>query len=193
MEPEFSRKEYREDSALARGLKIGNRHAWGKFYDQYAAALVRFIMMRQQCHKDVAEDVAQDAIVVAMERIATYDPRRGSLWAWLCGIAVNKSRESLRTRNRDSRLHERVKGRLPLQGCRTGSESADALDALILLDPRHQEILGLKYVDGYSVREIAERLGKSEKAVESRLTRARAAFRKAHERREEQTIGREEK
>lgn len=193
MEPEFSREEYREDSALARGLKIGNRHAWGQFYDQYAAALFRFVMTRQECHKDVAEDVAQDVIVVAMERIATYDPRRGSLWAWLCGIAVNKSRESLRTRNRDSRLQERVKGRLSFQGCRTGSESADALDALILLDPRHQEILSLKYVDGYSVREIAERLGLSEKAVESRLTRARSAFRKAHERREEQTIGREEK
>jgi DNA-directed RNA polymerase specialized sigma24 family protein len=39
-----------------------------------------------------------------------------------------------------------------------------------------------KYIDGLSVREMADRLGRTEKAVESVLFRARAAFRTLFER-----------
>lgn len=184
MELELSREEYREDRALARGLKAGNRRAWSQFYDRYAAPLFRFVLGRVDGQADVAADVAHDVIVVAMERIATYDPRRGSLWAWICGIAVNKSRESLRTRTRDHKLQERIQSHPTLGPSQPGPEDADALVVLAPLNPRHQEVLSLKYVDGYGVREIAQQLGLSEKAVESRLTRAREAFRRVHDGRE---------
>ncbi len=50
------------------------------------------------------------------------------------------------------------------------------LDAL---PGRYGEALEWKYIDGLSVREIAERLTLSEKAAESVLTRARESFREA--------------
>lgn len=51
-----------------------------------------------------------------------------------------------------------------------------ALDRL----PRHYgDALEWKYIDGFSVREIASRLSIGEKAAESLLTRARFAFRDA--------------
>ena len=44
--------------------------------------------------------------------------------------------------------------------------------------PEHYtELLEEKYMDGLSVREMAERRRTSEKAIESALTRARAKFR----------------
>jgi RNA polymerase sigma-70 factor, ECF subfamily len=189
LEEKLSPKEYREDRTLARGLKAGNRQAWSQFYGRYAASLFRFLVRRMDGHADVAADIAQDVIVVAMERIGTYDPRRGSLWAWLCGIAVNKSRESRRSRSRDYNLQERIKSQPAVEHCQPDLEAADGLDALVALNPRYQEVLRLKYVDGYTVREIAERLGQREKAIESRLTRARDAFRKAHEEPEPQPTG----
>ena len=50
--------------------------------------------------------------------------------------------------------------------------------AMASLQPAYRLVLDLKYVSGLSVKEIAERLQKTPKAVESSLTRAREAFQK---------------
>jgi RNA polymerase sigma-70 factor (ECF subfamily) len=47
------------------------------------------------------------------------------------------------------------------------------------LPERYGEVLEWKYVDGQSVKSIAARLGVSDKATESLLSRAREAFREA--------------
>jgi len=45
------------------------------------------------------------------------------------------------------------------------------------LPPRYAVVLEWKYTDGLSMKEISDRMGVSAKAVESLLSRARAAFR----------------
>jgi RNA polymerase sigma factor (sigma-70 family) len=45
--------------------------------------------------------------------------------------------------------------------------------ALLCLSPEHRDALLQKYIDGWSVAAIAERTGRTAKAVESLLTRAR--------------------
>jgi DNA-directed RNA polymerase specialized sigma24 family protein len=49
--------------------------------------------------------------------------------------------------------------------------------ALARIDESYKRVLTLRYLEGRPVRAIAEMLGESEPAVESRLTRAREAFR----------------
>lgn len=49
--------------------------------------------------------------------------------------------------------------------------------ALARLVPRDSEILLLKYIEGWSYRELADHLGVSESAAEARLHRARARLR----------------
>ena len=78
-----------------------------------------------------------------------------SLWLWSGSARTDRARDALEAENPNGML------------------------ALALLHPRHQEVLQLKYIDGLSVRETADRLQTTEKAVESRLTRARESFRKA--------------
>ena len=59
------------------------------------------------------------------------------------------------------------------------AESVDlAARALASIAPADREVLTLKYGEGWSYREIANRLGISEKAVESRLDRARQRMRR---------------
>ena len=50
--------------------------------------------------------------------------------------------------------------------------------AMASLRPAYRVVLHLKYASGLSVKEIADRIGKTPKAVESTLTRAREAFQK---------------
>lgn len=175
-------EERREDRVLARRLRAGNQKAWCQFYGMYASPLYRFALSRLNGSKHIAADVTQDAIVVALKRISTYDSGKGSLWSWVCGITVNICREAWRARTRDSVLEERLKERhRTLSGSADPDGAPDVLHYLVSLNPRYQDVLRLKYMEERSVREMAKQLGLSEKAVESRLTRAREAFRRARE------------
>jgi RNA polymerase sigma-70 factor (ECF subfamily) len=60
-------------------------------------------------------------------------------------------------------------------------ERAAVLSALTSLRGEQQLALTLRHLDGLSVREIGELLGRSAKATESLLARARDAFRKAYQ------------
>jgi RNA polymerase sigma factor (sigma-70 family) len=63
----------------------------------------------------------------------------------------------------------------PLEVVETKNRVHRALDAL---PERQRIVLEWKYLDGLSVREMAERLGETEKAIESVLYRARREFRR---------------
>jgi RNA polymerase sigma-70 factor (ECF subfamily) len=49
--------------------------------------------------------------------------------------------------------------------------------ALLCLSPEHRDVLLKKYLEGHSVAEIADRTGRTAKAVESLLSRARERLR----------------
>jgi len=100
--------EAQQDRRLAKALLKGKLRAWAEFYDLYAAALYRFVLARVNGDQEFAADITHDAIVLAVERIRRFDARKGRLWSWLCGIAVNKIREGRRSAARDAQLAERL-------------------------------------------------------------------------------------
>jgi RNA polymerase sigma factor (sigma-70 family) len=66
-----------------------------------------------------------------------------------------------------------------METAETRARVAAVMDAL----PDDQRLaLEWKYVEGLSVRDIADRMGRSEKGAEATLYRARNAFREAFER-----------
>jgi len=175
----------KDDRRLARSLKRGKQSGWRDFYEMYAEPLYRFVLARVRGRRETAEELTQQAIVLCVEQIGKFDVRKGSLWAWLCGIAVNKIREDGRAALREGNaLRERA--RVSPAACDPGKidEQRDQLVEMTLssLNPRYQEVLRAKYAEGLSVKSIAVTLGVSEKAVESRLTRSRDAFRNEYER-----------
>lgn len=173
-------EERRQDRALAAGLKAGRSASWDEFYALYAPPLFRFVLGRSGGDALRAEDILQDAIVVAVQNIRRYDPAKGTLWNWLCGIAVNKVRETARASLRESPIRSDRETPCAFMPPSPDGRSSDLLAALVLLHPRYQEVLILKYIEDRTVREIAQLLDASEKATESRLTRAREALRAAY-------------
>lgn len=92
---------------------------------------------------------------------------------------MNKIRECQRDAAQAAKLQERLRDGDRCRKCTLGDE-ANAHDVKLVLselNPRHQEVLIHKYVEGQSMKDIAKAIGISEKAVESRLTRGREAFR----------------
>lgn len=117
----------------------------------------------------------------AARQLRRFDPARGSFSDWIGGIVRKVMLAEVRKWRRYRHRHRSLEGvpepgRIPAQA--TGEAEA-VVRALAELPAEYEEILRAKYLDGQSVREIAEVLRISPKAVESRLTRARAAFRMA--------------
>jgi RNA polymerase sigma-70 factor (ECF subfamily) len=135
--------------------------------------------------RDVAEDVVQDALVKACERIAQW---RGesSLSTWLYRITYTTALDALRRSER--RPFEQADA-LAAEGAAGGSEEegdwqttedniARMRRALDELPPLDRTMVALFYLDERSVRDVAAICGRSEANVKTRLHRAR---RRLHE------------
>lgn len=178
-----------EDAQLRDSILAGDRVAADGFFRRQLEPLYEFVHYRVGRERALAEDLVQETFVTAFERLAGFDAR-SSLHTWLCGIARNKIREHRRKRqprriedilaDSDADIDAILAGveREPLPDwVLEREETAELVGAtLSCLSPDYREALVSKYVDGLTVAQIGARAGKTEKAAESRLQRARLAF-----------------
>ena len=136
----------------------------------------------------VAEDLTSETFLAAADAVLHRPPADLTV-AWLIGIARHKLADHWRRRAREERLLIAVDAE-PIPPDDEWDVRLDAIVArrtLAALGPHHQGALTLRYVDGLPVREVAACLGRTEKATEVLLVRARAAFRTEYELREEES------
>ncbi|HVC95460.1 MAG TPA: sigma-70 family RNA polymerase sigma factor [Pirellulales bacterium] len=173
-----------EEHALRDAVLAGHEAAWRALYERSFDAVYAFVYHRvgRQSHR--ADEVVQEAWLVAVRRIASFDPARGSFESWLKGIAENVLKNQRRRWTRDARS-------LPLEACRAENTTPNEertlevreLVALVFtaLPGRYQDVLRAKYQEQLSVADIAARSGGTPKSIESLLSRARESFRNAYE------------
>ena len=180
------------DQQLVERLLRGDARAFDQFFNEYYPKLFRFVKRRLPEDPAAAEDVAQATLCRALESLRTW---RGeaALMTWLCTLC----RRELSARWRDARhfaaapvlAEDDPEIRAALESL-LAAEGSDPLllagqqelrvticAALDYLPPPYADILEWKYVRDMSVADIALRLGRSAKATESLLTRARESFR----------------
>jgi RNA polymerase sigma factor (sigma-70 family) len=87
------------DEALVAGLANGDREAALVLVRRYQARLFGLALAITR-DRGTAEEAAQDAFVKAWRYAASYDPRRGSVAAWLLSIARNAALDQARARGR---------------------------------------------------------------------------------------------
>ncbi|MEO8064189.1 MAG: sigma-70 family RNA polymerase sigma factor [Pseudomonadota bacterium] len=180
------------DQDLVGRLLRGERPAFDLFFNEYYPKLYRFVRRRMPRDASGAEDIAQATLCRALESLRSY---RGeaALMTWLCTIC----RREMSARWQENRAYadaaplaeDDPQIRSALDSL-LAAEQADPLlatnreqvrdsirAALDYLPAPYADILEWKYVREMSVAEIAARLGRTPKATESLLTRAREAFR----------------
>lgn len=178
-----------DDLAIRNRILDGDRAEAEAFVRRHLDALYEFVHYRVGGNRALAEDVVQDTLLVALERLTAFDGR-SSLHTWLCGIAKNKIRAHRKKRRPvlvedlleeadpeiDAILAAIDREPLP-EWVLERAETQELVGAtLSSLPPDYREVLVDKYLEGLSVGEIAARRGKGAKAAESRLHRARLAF-----------------
>jgi len=176
-----------EAAPVAVGSEVLVRAAAGEvdaareLLDEVGATLYGFVFARVGGHVGAAEDLIQETLLEACRSAHTY---RGesSRSTWICAIA----------RRRIARYYEKERreevARAGLSLVPTDDEPDDlaiteledrdeVIRALGRLSVSHRQVLVLKYLDGRSVAEIADELGRSAVQVQSLLQRARENLR----------------
>lgn len=151
---------------------------------------LRTVIRTRVGEPQAVDEVLQEVLLAAIaQRAPVADPCK--LPAWLYRLAVRQTLLYRRKQGRQRKLTGRYAQRLGAGNGNGRHAEGDPLDwlladerrrqvrtALERLAPRDREALLLKYEESWSYRQIAERLGVSESAVESRLHRARGALRR---------------
>jgi RNA polymerase sigma-70 factor, ECF subfamily len=160
---------------------VGDEVAFRAWYDDAMPRVYRYLNTRCGGDQSLAEELTQQAFVEAVRRRQRFGGR-SDLVTWLIAIARNKLFDHYRRHGRDMRRHDRL-----IDVHRSGAdlewddnEERDAIHmALATLPPDQRLVLLLHYLDDLSVRDVAAAIGRSEKATESLLVRARITFRRA--------------
>jgi RNA polymerase sigma-70 factor, ECF subfamily len=162
-------------TAQADARALTQRRAdFSALYEQHAVEVYRYVHRRCR-DRALAEDVTQDAFLAAVRSVD--DPATITA-GWLIQVARNRLLDVLRRQ-------ARYEGKLRLVGGRevVADEPAVVVGRLRMtaaleeLRVEHRVVLMLHYVDGLTVTALADELGRTPKAVEALLTRARRALR----------------
>lgn len=173
-----------EDRKLAAAILRKDRKATAEFVAKYADPIYRYVRSRLIPRMDLVDDLVQDVFLAAWESLPSY---RGDspLVSWLQGIARHKVENHYRAC---------LRAPLPLEEAEQGTPKVvmevdidELLDrgrlqqrtrsVMATLPEPYRLALLWRYWEKRSTQEMAMRTGKTEKAIERLLARAREMFR----------------
>lgn len=171
------------DGELLRSMLAGDEEALGLLYRRRQAAVYRFAL-QMSGSKPIAEDVTQEVFLFLMREGRVFDPTRGSLAAFLFGVARNYVLRRLRVEQLLAPLGDDSDDEVPFAPASsdfcpladlTRAETIESVrKAVLSLPPKYREVVVLCELQDVSYGETAEILGCAIGTVRSRLHRARA-------------------
>jgi RNA polymerase sigma-70 factor (ECF subfamily) len=168
------------DSVLVGRARRGDTRAFDALVSRHLGAAYAVALARVGEPSD-AEDVCQDAFISALQRLdECRQPDR--FGAWLLGIVRNRAT--------DHHRYRAVRATLPLESAAQAPDRAsperdlargvlheDLLEALESLTVLQREVILLYDLEGWSHREVAEKLGISEGSARVHLHNGRKTLR----------------
>jgi RNA polymerase sigma-70 factor (ECF subfamily) len=171
------------DSELLQSMMTGDEAALTALYERRARDVFRFAL--QMCGSQaLADDVTQEVFMVLIREGHNFDAARGSLSAFLMGVARNQVLRRLRRERFYVAIEEGSNGAGTAKASRTSETPLDDLSrnetiesvrrSVLALPERYREVVVLCDLQELSYVEAAEILGCAVGTVRSRLHRARA-------------------
>jgi RNA polymerase sigma-70 factor, ECF subfamily len=172
------------DFELVRLILARDRKATAEWVDRFSGPVNSYVRSRLMPRTDLVDDVVQDVFVAAWQYLPGY---RGAspLGAWLMGIARHKVEDHYRRKLKQWDSWDED-GPEPPDGAAVPID--EELDRQRLSEKTQRILSGLpehyaaallwRYWERRPAREIAESTGRTEKAVERLLARARENFKR---------------
>ncbi|MGH9313598.1 MAG: RNA polymerase sigma factor [Vicinamibacterales bacterium] len=174
-----------EERALLAAVLQKDRKATAEFVTRYADPVYGYVSRRLAPRADLVEDLVQEVFLAALQKLDTF-AGHSSILAWLMGIARHKVEDFYRARLREpeslAESAEGAAGPAALPDFEDLIDAARAQERTRRVLKRLPEPYGLallwRYWEKRTIREMAAQTGKTEKAMERLLARARAHFRR---------------
>ena len=167
--------------ALVERAQAGESAAFGLIYDRYVDTVFRFVYFRVG-NRQLAEDLTSDTFLRALKRIGSFTWQGRDLGAWLVTIARNLVADHFKSgRYRlevttgdvlDADREDRGLEGSPEAAVVDHITNVALLTAVKQLNPEQQECIVLRFLQGFSVAETAQTMGKNEGAIKALQYRA---------------------
>ncbi len=179
------RQDTPDDMRLVAEVLRKDRKATAEFVSRYTDSVYSYVRRRVMPQTEVAEDLVQEVFVAAWQGLKNY---RGdaSLRSWLLGIARHKVDDYYRKRLRTSEWPDSDDESVAEPSVTPMYE--EQIDRALLKVKTQRVLAGLpetyclvllwRYQEDRSAREMAQLTGKTEKAIERLLARAREHFKR---------------
>jgi RNA polymerase sigma-70 factor (ECF subfamily) len=158
----------------------GSEQAWRQLFERHFDAVYGFCAALAGGRHGLAEELAQQAFVIAARQIHRFDPRRATFRAWLFGIVKNRH-IAMRASEQRRKQYEESSAKGNPEAVMQEGPDLWVHEALARLPSHYRIVLEAKYLRGLSMKEIAADSGASIEAIESLLRRARAVFARVYE------------
>lgn len=140
------------------------------WYEQYKDGIYRYILSITH-DPQLAEDVLQDTFVKLLAKGIQFEP--GKERAWLYKVARNLCYDCLK---RADRLH-----RVPSPCIPQPEQNWKFIELISPLSQKEQEIIALKFIGGFTHKQIAQIMGITVAAAKKRYERAMQKLRQEME------------
>jgi RNA polymerase sigma-70 factor, ECF subfamily len=175
----------RTDLELVAEVLRKDRKATAEFVARHTDHVYAYVRRRLAPRIDLVEDVVQEIFLAAWESLHKFRAD-SSLRSWILGIARHKIEDHYRQRLRELHFQEEdeIQNDEPLDfvGIEETLEQQRAgervRETMAKLPEVYSVILQWRYWEKRSLRDIAAQTGKTEKAIERLLARARHQFKK---------------
>jgi RNA polymerase sigma-70 factor, ECF subfamily len=149
--------------------KTGDTEAFEALYDQHADRIFRYIRIKVQHHQQ-AEDLLQETFIKAWRALPRLEAN-SNFSAWVYKIAHNAINDHFRRVYRTPQMvniDDEMNIAAPVHFSEDVSRKFDVeaiRKELDLLSPQHKLVLELRFVQDFTIPEVAAVLGKSQVAV----------------------------
>ncbi len=179
------------DETRARDLveraRNGDPQAFAELFEplrQHLLAAIRRRLSPAIRQRVDPEDVLQDTFVRGLHSVSRFEWQGdGSFRRWLEVVATHGTLDVVRHQGRRKalRIDRDLKGdgAPPSRAMRRQERRERLQNSLKTLRPDHRTVLELSRMEGLSIREIADRMGRSESAVKNLLLRATRKLRES--------------
>lgn len=169
-----------QEAALIADLRQAVPEAVELWYRWYMPFIQSFISQKLENKKDI-EEICRETFLNCLRDLPLFQAK-SSLKTWMLKIASHEVADYYRRRYAKKFIHS-----IPLSNLLFSEDpknlqqtSTVVVEVLKRMRIDYKELILLKYVDRVAVKDIANKLGKSIKSIESDLFRARKEFRSVY-------------
>lgn len=165
------------EKVLLEGAASFDERALGELYDRYEARIYSYIY-RRTGNESLAEDLTAQVFLKMLEAIRSDKGWHSSFSGWLYRIAHNAVIDYYRQRDRQQQvsledtLTTTASDHNPVVMAEASLDAQRLRTAIGRLTEEQSEVITLRFLEGYSISEVAEMLDKTEGSIKALQYRA---------------------